>query len=365
MKKITIILITLMFSYLYGNSQGGSHPSRQSSIQSSSFTNTKPVNKKSKDDTIAKTGLSKAEFVLLDSLQKRYVNQIATFSISGLGTTQLTSNLSGSLDAEINFRPTKNKAWNFLLDFNFGSSKDTTNLKSVSLSKIFFPDNSSFGFTGGIGLDIFALCGPEIYSIKHVKLGGDNNDDKYYFSLTPAIKYLYRKININDLKKTDSLSLVPRIETATWYFELEFGTHWDIANNLFDITFTPYIKYQTVTQGTDSTYQYIFKNNNGGKQLSRFIWSKGVNLSAQIGKIQLSFIYDYISPKVIKEPELTGGTFILKAGVAADFLNFNFKPNPKSKELAREQKDAEQKAAKEKADKRKVDKKAKKEEPKN
>jgi hypothetical protein len=188
MKKITIILITLMFSYLYGNSQGGSHPSRQSSVQSSSFTNTKPVNNNSKfkNDTIA----------LLDTLQKQYVNQIATLSISGLGTTQLTSNLSGSLDAEINFRPTKNKAWNFLLDFNFGSSKDTTNLKSVSLSKIFFPDNSSFGFTGGIGLDIFALCGPEIYSIKHVKLGGDNNDDKYYFSLTPAIKYLYRNTTV-------------------------------------------------------------------------------------------------------------------------------------------------------------------------
>jgi hypothetical protein len=350
MKKFTIILIALLFSFLYGNSQGGSHSSRSSLIQSISSNAV---------SSIGNTGLLTTDSLNLDTLQKNYLKQIPTFSISGLGTTQLTTNLSGNLDAQLNIRPTNDKAWNFLLDFNFGSSKDTTNLRSLSLSKIFFPDNSSFGFTGSIGFDILTLFGHQVHSIKHVNFGiGNEGKDIRYYSITPTIKYLYRKININDLKTTDSLSLVPRIETGTWYFELEFGSHWTIANNSFDITVAPYIKSQKVTQGTDSTYQYIFKDKNGGKQLSRFIVSEGVNISAQVGKIQLSFIYDYINPKVIKEPALTGGTFMLKVAVAADFLNFNFEPNPKAEELAANEK-AKKKAAKEKAAKAKTDKKAK------
>jgi hypothetical protein len=288
-----------------------------------------------KSGTIAIYGFTKTESTRWDSIkniQNNMLNQIPTFEISGLGTTQLTTNLSGSLNAQINICPTKNKAWSFLLNFNFGSSKDTMSLKDLSLSKIFFPDNSSFGFTGGVGLDVFALCGPRIHSIKHACIGEDE-ENYQYFSFTPMIEYLYRKINISDLKRSDSLSLVPRIETNTWLFEIEFGSHWEISNNLLNITISPYAKYQTITQGTDSTYQYIFKSNNGGKQLSRFIWSEGVNFTAQIGKVQLSFIYDHVSPKIIKEPELTGGTFIMKATLAADFLNLNFKRYPNDEQI--------------------------------
>jgi len=254
------------------------------------------------------------------------LEQISTFSISGLGSTQLTDDPSANINAQINVNPSKNKICNILLNFNKGSSKDTTDLSSVSLTRIFFPDNSSFGFSGGIDLDLLALLQnhkyPKLHTIGNVILSETGNDYNYY-SLNAQLQYSYRKISLKNLEDT---TVLPRIETQSLFFALNLAAHWKIGDNRFDISLAPYIKSQWITQATDSTYQYIFKDSNGGEYLSKNIVSKGVNLSAQLGKVQLSFLYDYVNPKVVKDRALTGGTFIIKSTVAADFLRFNFKP---------------------------------------
>jgi hypothetical protein len=116
---------------------------------------------------------------------------------------------------------------------------------------------------------------------------------------------------------------VSRIETHNWFFAIDFGSHWKIEDNNIDITIEPYLKNQYVTQGTELTYQYIFRENNEGNPISKSITSVGLLVSAQVGKIQLSFNYDYINPKIIKEPNLTGGNFVIKIAVIGDFLKFN------------------------------------------
>jgi hypothetical protein len=307
MKKLIFTLFSLFLLFEYCNSQ--------TATQSLSPSTSSLIGAPKEDKTNDK------------DQQKSFLKQISTFSISGLGSTQLTTDPSANLNAQINICPLKNKQMNLLLNYNLGSSQDTTNLKSLSLSRIFYPDNSSMGFTCGIGLDILPYI-TGAGSLRAIKFGvGNEGKDYNYYSITPAIDYLYRKINISDLNID---SLVPRIETSSFYFGIECAGHWQIGNNLFNISVTPYTRIQRVTQGTDSTYQYIFKQNNGGKYVSRSITSFGINASAQLGKIQLSFVYDYISPTVIKDPNITGGTFLVKVSVIGDFLNFNFEPKEPS-----------------------------------
>lgn len=298
MKTITITLLALFILFECGKSQ----VTKSLSLFTSSVSS----------DSLKSDSSNVSE----DSL--KFLQSISTISVSGLGTSELTTNPSASINAQINLCPVENKRWNFMINFNTGSSQDTTDLKTLSLSRIFYPENSSFGFTGGIGFDIMPWF-KKAYSIHNVNFGKD--EDYMYYSIVPAFYYLYRKINIKDL---DIDTLVSRLETHVFNFEIDFAGHWKIGNNIFNFSVKPYIKKQFVTQGTDSTYQYIFKEKNDGNYLSKSIASKGINVSAQLGKVQLSFIYDYINPKVIKEPNLTGGTFIVKATVIADFLNFNF-----------------------------------------
>jgi len=52
--------------------------------------------------------------------------------------------------------------------------------------------------------------------------------------------------------------------------------------------------------------------------------SLGINFTAELGKIQLSFIYDDIINSKVKDSNLIGGIFLIKVAVIADFLNFNF-----------------------------------------
>ena len=254
-------------------------------------------------------------------------SSIPSVSIAGLGTTQLTSSISPNLNVQMNIRPTDNKLLLIPLNFNLGTSKDTVALNSLTLVKVFYPDNSSLGFSAGIQYDILPLFKKNLnYTFSHPHPGKKDNNNLEYFSVIPDLNFAYRKIVINSLN-TDSLHLKSQIETFNIYFGIHCIGTFTIGTNTFSLGISPYYKYQNVGSGTDATYQYIFKAKNDGNRLPNTIQDIGIQFDIQISKVQLSFSYDnplFKKSDVIADPYLKSGVATLRAVIVGDFLGFNF-----------------------------------------
>jgi hypothetical protein len=261
-------------------------------------------------------------------LQENAINSIPTFSISGLGNSQLsTTNPSPNLNVQFNIYPGTKKKVNFFLNFNLGITKTSKSLDSISLLQIFYPDNSTVGFSGGFTYDFLSTSQsngfPHLNSIKF----GVNQNDYNYYSLPLTISYSYHLLNISNANfNTDSFP--SKIESSSIYAGIAFAGHWEIDKNPFVVSFGPYIKYQYIASSSQPTYQHIFKSSNNNSLLPTHFSSWGLNTTAEFGKVQLSFIYEDVLSNSIQGIQLKGGVYLLKVSIIADFLSFNFAPAP-------------------------------------
>jgi len=203
------------------------------------------------------------------------------------------------------------------LSYNIGSSQDSSKIDSIKLSSFFFPDKSRNGFAAGLTCDIARLIpGIKKYSMQHAGVLEDNKKYSFY-TLEPYVEYAYLVRNVKDLQGE-----VPRIESNTWLLGMRASLQYLIDDNNFAVLFNGYRKWISFSDATYPTYNVIFQKTNGGQVMPKHNALWGVNVGLQLNKAILGFTYENLTTKGIVNTDIAGGTFILKATISADFLDF-------------------------------------------
>lgn len=204
-----------------------------------------------------------------------------------------------------------------LLSYNIGSAQDSSTVDSVKLGSFFFPDKSKSGFAAGLTCDVARLI-PVLrrYSMESV---GVLEDDKQFtfYTLEPYVEYAYFVRKIKDLQNE-----VPRIESNTWLLGMRASLQYMVDNNTFAILLNGYKKWITFSENTYPTYNAVFKKANGDQAMPKNNALWGINVGLQFKKAILGFTYENLTTKGIVNKDIAGGTFILKATLSADFLEF-------------------------------------------
>jgi hypothetical protein len=203
------------------------------------------------------------------------------------------------------------------LSYNIGSAQDSSEVDSIKLSSFFFPDKSKNGFAAGLTCDIARLIpGIRKYSMQNVGVLEDNKKYTFY-TLEPYVEYAYLVRNVKDLK-----SEVPRIESSTWLLGMKASLQYLVDDNNFAVLFNAYKKWIAFSDNTYPTYNAVFQKTNGDQVMPKNNSLWGLNIGVQLNKAILGFTYESLSTKGIVNKDIAGGTFILKATVSADFLDF-------------------------------------------
>lgn len=244
--------------------------------------------------------------------------------IGGLGSlSNSTSKVDVDPSANINIEfalpmprhPQLNRNIRVYLSYNIGNSLDSSAIDSIKLGSFFFPDKSKNGFAGGVTLDIARLI-KNINSLENPNIIEEGKKYSFY-TLEPYVEYAYLIRNIKD-PGTD----LPRIESNTWLLGVKASLQYLINDNNFAIILNGYRKWLTFSDATYPTYNNIFKKSNADQVMPQKNALWGVNVGMQLNKALLGFTYERLTSKGIVNKDIASGTFILKATLSADFLEF-------------------------------------------
>jgi hypothetical protein len=284
----------------------------------------KIIDEAAKDPKVTGLASLKTKIEKLEEVEKiqNLSSELPYLALSGIGNiSSQTEQVKVDPSANIQFSMSlsQKKRWRAYGGYNIGGSIDTTSADSLSMPAIFFPDKSKNGFYMGASLDLLRMtCGHHIPTIEHVmKLSTDETNKQYFFVGELYAEYYYLKKQIKDTGFA-----VPRIQTSTFIVGTRAGGVLNTSGNSFGLFLNPYFKSVSVTDATVNTYNDVFRNKNYGFDLPQNVWFFGANINLQINKIILGFTYEELLTDRIKNPDVWGGVFVLKASVAADFFNF-------------------------------------------
>ena len=237
--------------------------------------------------------------------------------IAGLGNfaaSQSGSQISPSANIFATVLPynSPNLKLNFL--FNIGVNTDSSNIDSVKLGTIFFPDKSRVGFGLRVSYDLFPLIKNRF---KSEDISFDTDNDGYIIrdNLEPYVEYNYSKINFRNTNADSS-----NLQTSTLLVGLAYTHSWEKGDNTIGFIITPYFRSVKVTDGTYTLYKKMFDpvvKDQNSPQSVKFL---GINTSLQVNRFLFSFIYESLKTKALSNTPLDGGVFTVKATVSGDFI---------------------------------------------
>lgn len=272
---------------------------------------------KDKKDSINKLRIEAMNTLKLEAEEKAAFPYRA--QIAGLGNfvaSQSGDQISPSANIFATLLPFNSPFFKLNFLYNIGVNADSSNIDSVKLGTIFFPDRSRTGFGFRVSYDFFPLLRSSIRK-EDMKFDVEPDRDGYIKrdNLEPFIEYSYNKINF---RKTHADS--SNLQTSTIMLGLAYTRSWEKADNTIGFIITPYFRSVKVTDGTYSLYKKMFaptiKTDNNPQTVS-FI---GINTSLQINRFLFSFIYESLQTKALSNTPLDGGVFTVKATVTGEFI---------------------------------------------
>lgn len=241
----------------------------------------------------------------------------ARAQISGLGNisaSQQGEAISPSASIYATLYPYKSPNLKFNFLFNLGVNGDSSNIDSLKLGSLFFPDKTKTGFGFRISYDFFSLIKNKFKNDKvyiHLDEAGYQMNDH----LEPYIEYNYSKFNFRN-SNADSSNL----QTGTLLIGLSYTHTWEKDDNIIGFIITPYYRTVKVTDGTYGLYKKIFDPTVTADKNRQQVNFLGINTSLQINRFLFSFIYESLKTKSLKDTPLSGGVFTIKATVTGDLI---------------------------------------------
>jgi hypothetical protein len=252
------------------------------------------------------------------------VKGLSLVRIGGLGNISNsvnTTNFDPSANINVEFAlPGKGhfekNIWLYL-NYNIGSAQDSATVDSIKLGSFFFPDKSKNGFAAGLSIDLARIIKNwRVFSIEQpmeIEAGR-----KYmFYMLEPYVEYSYQRRNIKDVNVAAS-----RIESSTWLFGIRSSLRYIINDNNFALIFNLYRKSIIFTDATFPYYNNVFQKTNNDQPLPQKNSLWGLNIGMQLNKAVFGFTYESLITKGIFTNDISGGVFILRATISAEFFDF-------------------------------------------